>query len=196
MNQNTIEYKGEFVYNWFSNFEKVPITIDDETYPSIENYYQSQKTLSLPKREKFKHCSPSEARKMGRKLRLENGWEKIKFDIMKNALNIKFTKDTEAGKKLMQTKGDIVEWNNWGDRFWGKTLDGIGENHLGKMLTEIRDRLVSKELIYNYQDKIDNYSWNNKIPIDDILEVLIFNYKPNMNWEYYLNKLDEKTNMR
>jgi predicted NAD-dependent protein-ADP-ribosyltransferase YbiA (DUF1768 family) len=34
---------------------------------------------------------------------------------------------------------EIIEWNNWGDRIWGKTYDGVGENHLGKILMKIRE---------------------------------------------------------
>lgn len=31
-----------------------------------------------------------------------------------------------------------MEENNWGDKFWG-TVNGVGENHLGKILMRIRD---------------------------------------------------------
>jgi predicted NAD-dependent protein-ADP-ribosyltransferase YbiA (DUF1768 family) len=40
----------------------------------------------------------------------------------------------------METGQDeIVEWNNWGDVWWGKDLEtGKGRNELGKLLMKIR----------------------------------------------------------
>jgi predicted NAD-dependent protein-ADP-ribosyltransferase YbiA (DUF1768 family) len=34
---------------------------------------------------------------------------------------------------------EIVELNNSGDRYWEKTEDGIGENHLGRILMKLRE---------------------------------------------------------
>lgn len=54
-------------------------------------------------------------------------------------------------EKLCSTTGEIVEWNNWGDTYWGAiatlTKDGTivpveprkGLNNLGKLLMKIRD---------------------------------------------------------
>lgn len=36
----------------------------------------------------------------------------------------------------------LVEGNNWHDKFWG-VCGGEGENHLGKMLMHIRERLTA-----------------------------------------------------
>lgn len=132
-------YKGKFVYNWFSNFELVKITIDDITYPSIENYYQSQKTLDLEERKRFETCGPGQSKAYGKRIKLRDDWEEVKYDIMEKALRVKFAPGTDQYIKLKATEGEIVEWNNWGDRIWGKTLDGVGENNLGKILMKIRD---------------------------------------------------------
>ena len=45
-------------------------------------------------------------------------------------------------RRLLLATGDaeLVEGNTWGDTFWG-TVDGKGENHLGKILTRIRTEL-------------------------------------------------------
>ena len=134
-----IVYKGKWVYNWFSNMEPDPITIDNITYPSVENYYQSQKTLDLTERRQFETCNPGYSKKLGKSIKLRNDWEQIKFDVMEKALKIKFALGTSWYTKLKETEGEIVEWNNWNDKIWGKTLDGIGENHLGKILMKIRD---------------------------------------------------------
>ena len=36
----------------------------------------------------------------------------------------------------------LVEGNTWGDKYWG-VCGGIGLNHLGKLLMQVRDELES-----------------------------------------------------
>ena len=46
----------------------------------------------------------------------------------------------ESALKLHETGGRYLEETNWwGDRFWGKDLNGDGLNTLGQLLMEIRD---------------------------------------------------------
>lgn len=132
-------YKGKWIYNWFSNMEIDPIVIDGTTYLSVENYYQSQKTLDLKQRKQFEICNPGYSKKLGRTVKLREDWEQIKLSVMEKALRIKFFPGTIWYARLEMEKGEIVEWNNWGDKFWGKTIDGVGENNLGKILMKIRD---------------------------------------------------------
>ena len=65
-------------------------------------------------------------------------WENIKFKIMLELLQIKFS-NPEMMKKLKET-GDkyLVEGNDWGDIFWGID-NGVGKNMLGMALMYIRD---------------------------------------------------------
>lgn len=44
-------------------------------------------------------------------------------------------------KRLLET-GDqeIIEGNSWGDRFWGVS-GGAGENHLGRIIMDLRAEL-------------------------------------------------------
>lgn len=62
---------------------------------------------------------------------------------MEYILRYKFSEGTSWFQKLYLTKGhDIIEWNNWGDKFWGKDVySQEGENNLGKILMKIRDNL-------------------------------------------------------
>lgn len=48
---------------------------------------------------------------------------------------------SDLRKKLLATgDAELVENNTCGDVFWG-ICDGVGENHLGKILMLVRDRL-------------------------------------------------------
>jgi ribA/ribD-fused uncharacterized protein len=96
----------------------------------------------LTTRKLISEVSPSEAKKMGRKVKLRKdyNWDEIKFLVMEDILRFKFMEGTSWYYKLMATGNEeIIEWNNWGDRIWGKTYDGVGENHLGKILMKIRE---------------------------------------------------------
>lgn len=141
-----IVYNGRWIYNWFSNFEPIPIIIDGVKWPSVENYYQSQKTTDEKLQKQFLTCTPSVSKKLGRSVPLRSDWESIKLEVMEKALRAKFNHQTPDGIKLMTTEGELVEWNNWGDKVWGKTLDGQGDNLLGKMLMSIREEMLNHEL--------------------------------------------------
>ena len=69
-------------------------------------------------------------------------WEVRKLRVMYDLLQQKFAPGTPLAQQLMATApGQLVEGNNWGDRFWG-VCDGDGLNILGRMLMNIRDKLI------------------------------------------------------
>lgn len=138
---NNLKYRGKWVDNWFSNMALSDLEIDGRIYPSVENYYQSQKTIKLNEQIQFLECTPSESKKLGRKISLREDWEEIKEKVMEKALMTKFSKPEWKEQLLATGDQEIVEWNNWGDQIWGKTLDGVGENKLGKLLMKIREEL-------------------------------------------------------
>ncbi len=50
--------------------------------------------------------------------------------------------NSPALKEMLLATGDaeLEEGNHWGDCFWG-VCAGIGQNHLGKILMRLRDKL-------------------------------------------------------
>jgi predicted NAD-dependent protein-ADP-ribosyltransferase YbiA (DUF1768 family) len=81
--------------------------------------------------------TPGQAKRAGNNLVLRPDWEEVKIPIMRELLKQKFS-NRALMYKLRQTKGELIEGNNWGDTFWG-VCKGQGENHLGRLLMEIRD---------------------------------------------------------
>ncbi|KKM63208.1 hypothetical protein LCGC14_1513830 [marine sediment metagenome] len=88
---------------------------------------------------------PGQAKRAGRKLKIRGDWNDIKLDIMKKILEVKF-KDPELGQKLMNTApAELIEGNNWNDRYWG-ICKGQGLNNLGIILMSIRDSLEYNQM--------------------------------------------------
>lgn len=139
------EFKGE--YRWLSNFFPAEIKFEAQHYPSVENAYQAAKFNPRHERTKFELCSPYTAKKWGKKATLRSNWDEQKLPLMKSLVEQKFT-NPEFAEMLsaLPEYVHIMEGNNWGDTFWGavvnpNTLEWEGQNHLGKIIMDIRDRL-------------------------------------------------------
>lgn len=134
------EYNGKWIKNWFSNIAPSPIFVGSEwEWPSVENYYQAMKTEHMPTQEAIRQATPSQSKQMGKRVRLRPHWEDLKESFMKRALHSKFSQPPWFD--LLMKTGDtpIIEWNNWGDTYWGVDYKtGQGLNRLGVLLMEIR----------------------------------------------------------
>lgn len=130
------DFYGE--YRFLSNF--YPCRVSDSknlTYLSSEAAYQAQKTSDLSIRRRFTRMSARAAKIAGRSLKLPFWWDDHRVTIMDEILHTKFKNGT-LHKLLMETGSrELIEGNNWGDRFWG-SCNGVGENQLGKLLMKIR----------------------------------------------------------
>lgn len=122
---------------FLSNFWPAKVMLDGVEYPSTENAYQAAKTLDLEARKVFVDCASNVAKQLGKMLEVRPDWKEVSLGIMLD-LNRQKYQDEELKAKLKAT-GDqeLVEGNTWGDTFWG-VCGGVGENHLGKILMQVR----------------------------------------------------------
>lgn len=140
-------------YEFLSNFYPCEITMPDGiVYPTAEHAFQAQKTLDLDKRREIAALStPGKAKRTGRKLRLRDDWEDIKYNVMITALWHKFHVP-ELKEKLIDTNGKVlIEGNTWHDNYWGNcTCDRCknikGKNHLGMSLMRLRIFLLLEDM--------------------------------------------------
>jgi ribA/ribD-fused uncharacterized protein len=153
------EFKGE--HEIYSNFYPSIIKAGWITYPTVEHYFQAMKTLPHTTIEIADHegkpitinlrlwislaPTPLNAKQLGRRLELRPDWEDIKIPVMRWGLIEKF-KHPELAKQLLATGNAVLEEGNlWHDKFWGIDLKtGIGDNHLGKLLMEVRNNLMKR----------------------------------------------------
>ena len=63
------------------------------------------------------------------------------LDLMKEICRTKFS-DKKLKERLLATEGELINETTWENTFWG-TNNGKGENHLGKILQELREELTS-----------------------------------------------------
>ena len=139
-------------YEFLSNFYPCKITIAGYTFPSVENAYQAMKCANPNDYSQFVNIGPAEAKKLGRKIQIRNDWEQIKYNVMKQLLDLKF-QDKVLLRMLLDTAPEsIVEGNYWHDNYWGicqcdKCKDKIKHNHLGELLQRKRN-LSGKSDIY------------------------------------------------
>lgn len=125
-----------------SNFWPASIVYEGIRYPSVEHAYQAAKTLDKEERHRIaKLPSAGAAKKAGSKIKPRPDWYSVNLQIMEDLIYCKFANDPIIRKFLLDTGDEeLVEGNNWGDTFWG-VCDGIGKNHLGKILMKVRERL-------------------------------------------------------
>ncbi len=148
-------------FGFLSNFAEAPFELDGQIWPTVEHYYQAQKSNNDQYREAIsKALTPGRAKRLGdhytdkpRKYRkqslfrdnpdlLRDDWnDDLKLAIMERSLREKFTQNAEIGRKLVQTAdADLIE-DSTRDSFWGIGEDGSGANHLGRLLMKIRSEL-------------------------------------------------------
>jgi len=137
------EFRGEYFF--LSNFFEVPVVYQGMTYGSNEAAFQAQKCMTEAEKMEFTLLRPSDSKKKGRRVQLRPDWEDVKVGIMEELVRAKFTQNEDLKQRLIET-GDAVleEGNNWNDTFWGVHLkNGQGQNHLGKILMQIRAELLT-----------------------------------------------------
>jgi ribA/ribD-fused uncharacterized protein len=137
------EIKGFFGYfRFLSNFAESPIEIDGHVYPTVEHYYQSQKSSEENVRRWIREAeTPAIAKKRGNQVVLRPDWKTIRIGVMCKGVEAKFRQNTDLQAKLLVTDPAYLEETNyWNDDFWG-VCNGNGKNHLGLILMNVRTKL-------------------------------------------------------
>ena len=118
--------------------------LQDIVFPSVEHAYQAAKTdIILDRLAVQRLPTPGQAKKYGKTVRLRPSWSTTKVAIMTSLIARKFNHDhnPELVEMLLST-GDryLEETNGWGDTYWG-VCEGVGANHLGRILMHQRSAL-------------------------------------------------------
>lgn len=136
------------VGDYLSSFGVSSDALTDEKMNTLEDM------LTMTSRLAYTRMNPSEAKKYGRRCKLRLDWEDEKIKVMEDIVFNKFQSNDVLKEKLLDT-GDalLIEGNDWNDKFWG-VCNGEGENHLGKILMNVRTMLRIEEAVSSTETTI------------------------------------------
>lgn len=135
-------------HRFLSNYAPGAVVLEGVDYPTVEHAYQAAKTLDPEERRLIRQATtPGKAKKLGSKLNQRPDWPEVKVEIMGDLVREKFQRHPDLLKLLLATgDAELVEGNVWHDNFWGRCACPRcaaipGQNRLGRLLMEVRDRL-------------------------------------------------------
>lgn len=136
-------------YRFLSNFYISPFTFRKELYQSSEHAFQACKLKNKKHRDIIRlTIAPKDAKRLGRMYPLIDNYEDLKKNLMYSILCKKFRQNENLSYRLGSTgESKLVEGNTWHDNFWGDCFcpdcKGIvGQNHLGKILMQVRREYI------------------------------------------------------
>ena len=171
---NIDRFHGE--YRFLSNFWYATTVYDGVVYRTSEHAFQAAKFLNPAHRRMVQsQATPAMAKNFARhnlaRQRRED-WDAVKIGVMRDCLRSKFLGNLDLGKRLAATGGaELIEGNTWGDTFWG-VCNGQGENHLGKLLMDIRGALLLRQMASIYPGDPDG------VMESEACKLLGIEYKP------------------
>ena len=134
-------------YEFLSNFYERPFIYNGAEYKTGEHAFQAAKTLDNNEKQLIIDAeTPGKAKRLGRRVKLRDDWEAVKYDVMYEIEKAKFS-DEEMKKMLISTgDAELIEGTTWHDNIWGnctceRCKNIIGQNNLGKILMKVRDEL-------------------------------------------------------
>ena len=137
-----VKFAGK--HRFLSNFANISFTFaspfsgEAVHAATCEHAYQAFKA---EKEEDFFYVleqqTPGRAKREGRNIKARDDWEVIKVAVMEKLVREKFQQNNKAMELLLETEGELIEGNTWGDRFYGQ-VNGEGKNILGKILMRVR----------------------------------------------------------
>ena len=125
-----------------------PIKLDDKEWPSVEHYFQAMQFESTAYQEKIRTAVSSDhAIKLGKTWfkKKRRDLKQVRTVLMTRALYIKCRTYPDISKRLIDIEPEKIVENSQFDYFWGCGRDHRGHNHYGKVLMNVRDKLLSEK---------------------------------------------------
>lgn len=171
-----------FYKDWLSNYQrtKISVKINDKQhiFTSTEQAFMFEKALFFNDYETanliYNNDNPAECKKLGRLIKGydDNAWAKVRYDIFYKYNLLKYTQDKKLQEKLLDSKfnNKIFAEASPIDRIWGigisedndpeyKEYDW-GRNFLGKIITNIRNRIKQNKVYDSNWNIYDYYGYN------------------------------------
>jgi ribA/ribD-fused uncharacterized protein len=145
--QQAIYFARSNINEDFGTFAKHPFFLEELEWPSVEHYFQAMKFEDKAYQESIRCADhPKKARKLGRTRfrRIRKDWRSVKVVYMTRAVYTLCRTYPDIAAKLVATGSNKMVESSQYDYFWGCGRDRRGDNHYGKVLMSVRDRLVEE----------------------------------------------------
>jgi len=114
------------------------------TYPSVEHAYQASKIEDHQTKLMMTRVTAVEAKLLGKQMPMRKNFNQLRPIVMQHLVFLKFFGNEELGERLLK-ESVLVEYNYWGDRYWGVDQTGEGLNILGTILQSVQQLIKSFE---------------------------------------------------
>jgi predicted NAD-dependent protein-ADP-ribosyltransferase YbiA (DUF1768 family) len=128
-------------YKFLSSYFHFPFKYNGIEYNNVVCAFVAQSLSSDVQRKTVGKMLPAQAIATVKKYTTKEFSVEEQLDLMKEICRAKFS-DKELKEKLLATEGELINETTWGNTFWGTNNDE-GENHLGKILQELREEFAS-----------------------------------------------------
>lgn len=145
-------------FGFLSHFHPSPIELDGEAWPTVEHWYQAQKSFDPRYRAAIRACStPGQAKQraavpappkpdrgswfLANDAAPRADWDAVKRDLMRRADRAKYDQNPDLAARLLATGAAGIIEDSGRDAFWGWGADGLGANWAGRILMEVREAL-------------------------------------------------------
>ena len=131
-----------------SRHETKPFFLDEAEWQTIEHYYQAMKFDDPSYKEKIRVTeSIQQVEKLGKSMfkRKRSDWKKVQTTVMTRAVYTQCKTYPEIAENLLETGEQLLVENSQFDYFWGCGRDRRGENHYGKVLMNVRNKLREEQ---------------------------------------------------
>jgi len=154
-----IEFYKEFGdLGYLANYSNHGFSIDGVYYKTVEHYYQAMKFDNEEIKNRIINAeTPKEASNIGRdrnNKRIDN-FKDIKNDIMFNGILEKFRQNRDIAYKLVETRKALIAEATIDEYYWGIGKDKSGQNNIGKILVQVRER-IKREILDSIVNKAKN----------------------------------------
>jgi hypothetical protein len=132
-------------YYWLSNFSAHQVEFDGRLYPTAEHAYQAQKFIDDRIKEKVRSAkSPVLAKAIAYRYKKNwrPNWHTMKVEIMKKIAAAKLAQHEDIRQALIKTGQAEIKENSPVDYFWGIGRDGRGQNLMGKIWMQLREKVL------------------------------------------------------
>lgn len=155
--ESIVVYKTKETYGGLSNMAPgYPLNVNGIRILTTEALYQACRFPNLPEvqREIIGQHSPMTAKMKSKPHRrhTRSDWDEVRFKVMRWCLRVKLAQNYyEFGRLLLSTRDQPIVEQSRKDNYWGALLAEddetlTGQNVLGRLLMELRERLKQDAL--------------------------------------------------